>query len=108
MHPEIVEGDGGAGKDRREGKGFVSGEVSFLQADDIRRGEQIADAGGDKVAAVGKVERGAIVGETVNIVRNNTRNGEGKVGEKEERGGRARRLKRITKHGQWRKKGNKM
>jgi hypothetical protein len=76
VHPEIVEGNGGPGKDRREGEGFVGGEVSFLQADDVRRGEQIADAGGDKVAAVGKVKRGAIVGEAVNIVRDNTRNGE--------------------------------
>ena len=89
-----------------EGKGFVGGEVGFLQADNVRRSEKIADARGNEVTAVSEVKRGAIVGQAVDVVRGDPWDRERKVGEKKVGGGRVRRLKMVARHGRRRKMGN--
>ena len=66
----------------------------------------MANAGRDKVAAVGEVNGGAVKGQTIDIVGDDARDRQGKIGETEKRGGGARRMKWDVKHGQWWKEGS--
>jgi hypothetical protein len=95
---KVVEGDRGVGEKRGESESLGRGKVGFLKTKDIRGGQKVAEGGTDDIATVGKVGGSTVVRKAVNIIGDNTRDREGKVRKKEERGGRTRGAERAVKH----------
>ena len=95
---EVVERDRRVGKEGREGISLGGGKISLLKAKDVGGGEEVAETGGDDVATEDEIGRCARGGQAVDVVRNNTGDGQGKIGEKEEGGGRVSRMEGTAKH----------
>ena len=61
-------------------------------------GEKVTETGGDDVATVDEIGRGAIIRQAINVVRDETGDRQGEIGEKEEGGGRVRWAEGTAKH----------
>lgn len=94
----VIEGNRRLRENGGEGVGLSRGKIGLLKAQDVCRGKKIADGRVDEIATVDKVRGGAVVGKAVDVVGDNAGNRKGKVGEEEERRGRAGRTKRTINH----------
>ena len=101
---EVVERDRRVGKEGRKSRSLGGGEIGLLKAKDVGGGEEVAETGGDDVPTEDEIGRGAVVGQAVDIIRNDAGDRQGEVGKKEERGGRVRRAEGTAKHlSQWKR-----
>ena len=95
---EVIESNRRVGESGGESLGLRRREVGLLKTKDVSRGKEIAETRGDEVPPVDEVRGDAVVGQTINVVRNNAGHRQRKIGKQQLRGGRPRGLKGTSKH----------